>query len=245
MQFHTFDQIDSTNAEAKRIGQQIDTFKQPQVFIANHQTGGYGRLSRDFYSPKDTGLYISFLIPTTGAEFNPGLLTTMTAVASAEIIEKFFSVKLYIKWVNDLILNNRKVGGILAEAITNPQTNQITGVVIGIGVNLNTQKFPDDIKQIAVSLSDQVDSQNQTDFVSEFIINFFKHLNTYQTADFMKQYREKSSVIGKQVRVQLQNHTVTGMVSDIDNEGALILKTNQQELKITSGEIIHVRPIKG
>lgn len=243
IQLHTFDQIDSTNAEAKRVGQQTGRITQPQVFIANHQTGGYGRLNRDFYSPKDSGLYVSFLIPIAAENFNPGLLTTMTAVASVEAIEKHFPVRLQIKWVNDLILANRKVGGILAEAFTNPVTNQIIGVVIGIGVNLSTTNFPDELQKVAISLSNRPDAKDQTAFVNDFITNFFNHLETYQTGDFMTQYRKKSSVIGHHVRVQFQNNTVTGVVSDIDDDGALLLQTDNQKLKITSGEIIHVRPI--
>ena len=242
--FHIFDQIDSTNSEAKRVGRQLEHITQPHVFIANRQTAGYGRLKRDFYSPEDSGLYISFLIPVVGKTFNPGLLTTMTAVASAEAIQKHFSVQLQIKWVNDLILNKRKVGGILAEAITDPITNQLAGVVIGIGVNLYTQSFPAEIQQIATSLSDQAEAKDQTDFLADFVNNFLNHLKTYQNADFMSKYRQLSSVIGQQVQVQFQNKTVVGVVETIDDQGRLILQTTQQRLVISSGEIIHVSPTK-
>lgn len=244
IEIHTFDQIDSTNAEAKRVGRNLLRITQPQVFMANHQTAGYGRLNRDFYSPEDSGLYISFLIPVVGETFNPGLLTTMTAVASVEAIQKHFPVKLQIKWVNDLIWNNRKVGGILAEAITDPMTNQLSGVVIGIGVNLYTKSFPDAIQQIATSLSKEPIIPDQTDFVADFVTSFFEYLKTYQSANFMDQYRQLSSVIGKQVQVQFQNRTVSGVVNTIDEQGRLILQTDQEQLKISSGEIVHVRPIK-
>ncbi|GEL14931.1 biotin--[acetyl-CoA-carboxylase] ligase [Pediococcus cellicola] len=244
IEFYSYAQIDSTNSQAKRMAHQLATLTHPIVLVANHQTNGYGRLDRSFYSPEDDGLYISFLIPVSQNDFNPGLLTTMTAVASLETLEQFFSVKLQIKWVNDLIYRKRKVGGILAEAVTDATTHKVTGVVIGIGVNLTTQKFPEEISQIAVALSNQVPNKDETEFIRAFVDNFFHHLTTYQTADFMTTYRKHSSVIGHRVRVQFQTKVVTGTVLDVADNGALVVQTDRTILHMTSGEIIHVRPIE-
>ncbi|WP_412989770.1 biotin--[acetyl-CoA-carboxylase] ligase [Pediococcus siamensis] len=243
-QFHYYEQLDSTNLQAKRTAQQAVPLTQAHVFVANQQTNGYGRLNRDFYSPQDTGLYISFLIPMkTGIQFHPGLLTTMTAVASLETIEAYFPVKLQIKWVNDLILDQHKVGGILAEAVTDPVSNQLKAIVIGIGVNLATKIFPKELEDIAISLSDQSHEPPQTEFVSAFIQHFFERLKTYSTGDFMPVYRKRSSVIGHHVEVQYQNQTVTGQVLDVNDEGALVLRTAKTILQVTSGEIIRVRTV--
>ena len=142
--------IDSTNLQARRLiegawGEEI----QPTVLLAEGQTAGRGRLGRSFYSPTDTGLYTSLIIESPSSLDKLLSLTALAAVAASEAIEAAFGINVGIKWVNDLYYNERKIAGILAESCISGTKRYI---ILGIGINLSTESFPDDILLKAGSL---------------------------------------------------------------------------------------------
>ena len=138
------DEIDSTNEEAKRRikGGATEDF----VLVARKQTAGKGRKGRSFYSPKDTGIYLTYTHFTDEAAENVLKVTVVASVIAAKTIKDTLNLDCGIKWVNDLYLNGKKVSGTLCEYIfKGTYENEKNAVIVGIGINLSTEDFPEEI----------------------------------------------------------------------------------------------------
>lgn len=228
-----FDTLDSTNTYAKQALTN-GAITRPTVIIANQQTAARGRLGRSFVAPAQTGLYVSFAWPlAVGAVVDPGLLTTGTAVAVRQAIQATLGVNLAFKWVNDLLFADKKVGGILTEAVMDFESQQISALVVGIGLNLVAPAdLPVDLRaKVGGMVSDLTVSRN---VIAAALINAFQ---TAPTADFLPEYRAHNIVIGQIITVQFGGKTITGKAVDIDNHGALIVQTPNERLTVHSGEI--------
>lgn len=224
-------EVDSTNDYLK---QNADFLMPNTCVIAQKQTAGKGRMGKKFFSPDNCGLYLSILLkPKT---FVPELITAAAAVAVARAIEEFTQKNAQIKWVNDVYINNKKVCGILCEALF--CENKPKYVIVGIGVNLLKPKndFADEIKNIADSVFDskKVDFDM---FASRVINNFFVLLSEN---NFLQEYKERSFLIGKQVIFSDFNSKIKGTVEKIDDDFSIIIKTNGQKKRFKSGEITFV-----
>lgn len=232
-----FQSIDSTNKFAKSLAVAVP--QQPVAIIANEQTAGYGRQGRAYYSPADDGLYLSLLLPMSGGQaLNSGLLTTGVATVVAKTLAQLYDVHPQIKWVNDVIVNNHKVVGIMTEGIADLESGSLSYVIIGIGLNLTNSEFPSELAQKAGSLKLAQVDRNQ--LATELLKRLLALMTTYQAADFMSQYRELSLVIGQNVVVNRYGVEIRGYVRDIADDGALMLVTAAGEQRFTSGEITKV-----
>ncbi len=152
-----FDEIDSTNNEAKRrieaqTGTHVVCSDRPFVLVAHTQTAGRGRQGKDFYSPKGTGIYLTVACPMNCPIAGQVTVTTKAAVAVSRAIEGFFGIECAIKWVNDIYVNDRKCCGILCEAVNDYENDRLRYVIIGVGVNVYTKDWPVDIAGIAGSI---------------------------------------------------------------------------------------------
>lgn len=223
---YAFDRIDSTNNEAvRRIKQSI---KLPALFIAKSQTAGKGTRGRSFYS-NGGGLYMSLAADVKDTRLQK--LTILAAVATAQSIEKLTGKEVNIKWVNDIYLGNKKLCGILCERVQNETNDKTLGVVIGIGVNLTVEKFPEEIKDIAVNLG----NINRNKLAKEITKRIISLLSSNE--DFMEYYKSKSILLGKEVSY-IQNGVIhNGTALDIDTTGALIVKENGETAILTSGDV--------
>lgn len=223
---YAFDRIDSTNNEAvRRIKQGI---KLPALFIAKSQTAGKGTRGRSFYS-NGGGLYMSLAADVKDTRLQK--LTILAAVATAQSIEKLTGKEVNIKWVNDIYLGNKKLCGILCERVQNEANDKTLGVVIGIGVNLTVEKFPEEIKDIAVNLG----NINRNKLAKEITKRIISLLSSNE--DFMEYYNSKSILLGKEVSY-IQNGVIhNGTAIDIDSTGALIVKENGETAILTSGDV--------
>ncbi len=229
---HCFDTIDSTNTQAKKnLSLLCDT---PVLFVANHQTKGKGRLSRSFYSPADTGLYMSLLIKTDTSTDDTVCMTTATAVCVAKALKDLCNVSPKIKWVNDIYIKDKKVCGILCEAVTNPVTLVIEGIVIGIGVNISTTDFPHELKDIATSIGCCVDRNRLCAKITDNIIDMYSHI---AQRSFIEEYKKFSLVLNKEITYIENNETKTAKAIDIDNNGGLIIQTENGVKTLCTGEI--------
>lgn len=241
LEIRVFPVIDSTNKLAKQLA--TENPMQPIAVIANQQTNGYGRYGRNYYSPKDTGIYLSLLLPMTGQQIDSGLLTTGVAVAVAKVFEELYHLKLEIKWVNDLIYKNLKVSGIMTEGITDFETGTLSYVIIGVGINLATSYFPGELQTKAGSLELTEIDRNL------LVANLLDKIREIATGQFsttmMDYYREHSLVIGREIELDQQGTTITGKVVDIDNNGALVVKNSHGQQIFNSGEITKVKIING
>ncbi len=227
---YVFDSIDSTNSEAKRrINCGLET---DGIFVAEHQTNGRGRIGKSFYSPENSGLYFTAVLhPNTTIENTVGI-TAASAVVVAEILEKLTKKHPKIKWVNDIFIDNKKVCGILVESISDFTENISRAVIIGIGINLTTVDFPEDIKSIAGNIGVMPDKNLLSAELFMGLKNICKDL---EERKFMDTYREKSLVLGKNITFCRNGINYTATALDILNDGSLKVITHENEIIYLNG----------
>jgi len=227
------DTVDSTNNFAKDYVKKKNNTS-TTVIIANEQTKGKGTKGRQFYSPKGTGLYLSYIFHK---EFSLNDLTPITpaaAVAVRRAIYSYYSIESSIKWVNDIELNDRKLCGILTETVGH--NDKRSSIIIGIGINISTNSFPDDIKNKAVAISEYCHVGDINNFTSKIIRELEEVLNL-DANDLINEYRNVCSTIGKQISFLSDNKLEIGKAIDIDKDGHLIVETNEGIVTLISGDI--------
>lgn len=238
-EIQTFNEIDSTNTYAKKILSQ-SKITVPMLIAADEQTAGHGRRGRGFYSPKDTGIYMSMILPINdNAVFDGGLITTMTAVATVHGLKKSYpNVNFQLKWVNDIYVNNKKVSGILTESVMDVELMHPSALVIGIGINLNPNDFPKNMGRPIGAISDNKVDKNKV--VTDILNEFYKLYPNYQKGEFMDEYRNLSMLINHQVQIETHRGLITGKVVDFDHHGRLILNNGNETKAIMTGEVVKV-----
>lgn len=225
-----FDKIDSTNSEAKR--NIISGFREKRLYIASCQTDGRGRMGRSFYSPPKTGIYLSFAFPAPEIVNDVVSLTSKSAVAVTEAIESLTDIALKIKWVNDIYLAGKKICGILSESIVTDRNY----IIIGIGINLSTNSFPDEIASSAGSLN--CDSLSETELIYKIAKNMLFFINNPHDKSYLKSYRSHSLVLGKEIYYIKNKESFQGTVTLINDDASLtVLKNDGKEDILSSGEI--------
>ncbi|NVY96942.1 biotin--[acetyl-CoA-carboxylase] ligase [Lactobacillus sp. DCY120] len=236
-----FDQVTSTQSLAKEF---LSTHQvlQPTIFAAEEQSQAYGRRGRAFYAPAKTGLYCSLILPNPTNDWpSAGLLTTSIAVLIARVLEEFFpQEKIKLKWVNDLYVGQRKVGGILTEAVLDLESSSTAAFVIGFGLNLTTANFPQDLmtKVRGIDPSGKIDRNLLLAHLIEVLINNYLRLADAQLLD---EYRQRSLLLNKEVSLQLGSQMASGVVQGIDDQGGLIIKNKAGQVRtFTSGEVTKV-----
>lgn len=233
-QVYVYDELDSTNAQVKRLlSRQFDA---PLLVAANSQTAGRGRLGRSFYSPADTGVYFSLGIRATQDPTQTLRWTAGAAVAVVRAIESLTGIQVQIKWVNDIYLNDKKICGILCEAVTGAQSGKIEHVIIGIGINLFTSDFPPECSDRAGSL--YAENLSRETLISEVASNLLALLRP-DAAGFMDDYRAHSMVIGQMIYYHAgSGQHVLAKALDITGNGGLIVEhPDGARLELTTGEI--------
>lgn len=220
-------ETDSTNTFLKNHAKEK---KEGAIVIAHKQTAGRGRLGRTFISEKN-GLYMSIFLKPEFQDITR--ITTMAAVAVSRAIEKFSGKNAYIKWVNDIFLNGKKVSGILTEGVFDG--NCFIGAILGIGVNLFKPEngIDESIKDIAGYIFEE-NSGIADEFVAYVINSFFE---IYRSGNYIEEYRQKSFLTGKEVSYIKDGKEVFGRVQGIDDEFGLILKTGKVITVLKSGEV--------
>jgi BirA family biotin operon repressor/biotin-[acetyl-CoA-carboxylase] ligase len=227
-----YDQTDSTNTRAKQFV--IDGGRGAAVFVADSQTQGRGRMGRSFFSPGDTGVYLSLLFPVQGSLSDAVLLTSGAAVATARAIEKSIGIRVGIKWVNDLYFRGRKVCGILAESFLWEGERY---VILGVGINLNTVDFPHELKNIAGSLTEGADGDRVL-LTACLIEHLYEMMTVWEPKDWMEEYRSRSTVIGQPVTYWIDGTEYRGQAVAIEDDGALlVICEDGRRERLTSGEI--------
>ena len=239
--------ITSTNAVLKKMAS--EGAKEWKILVAEEQTNGRGRLNRNFYSPSNSGIYMSILLKPEVISTEALFITTMAAVAVSEAIEKLTNVKTEIKWVNDVYCNGKKVCGILTEASLNVENGKLDYAVLGIGINLKTPKdeFPEDIRNIAAGFMDGAEYEIEnlrSRITSEVLSNIYKYYKHLEKHKFMDKYKEKSMLIGKYVYIKDKEPKEQLLVKDIDdNTAALVVEHSDGRIeKLSTGEV-SVRPM--
>ena len=231
-----FDTIDSTNNEAKKMLE--NGFSGFAIIASEKQTGGRGRLGRSFYSPEGTGLYFTVVVPPCFPAEDATLLTPAAAVATVRVLEKISGNSLKIKWVNDIYKSNKKICGILAEAVVDVSGGGFSGFAIGIGINLTTEYFPEDIAGIAASLKTDADRNEIAASIARELFSFAANLGA---REFLPEYREHSCVLGKEIYFIKNGEKASATATGIDDCGGLIVRLESGEVVTLRGGEITVR----
>ncbi len=233
-----FDSIDSTNIYLKQLAKQ--NAESGTVIIADSQNGGHGRFDRKFHSPKNCGIYMSILLKPDLPACESVLLTAAAAVAVCDAIISLTNLNPKIKWVNDILINGKKVCGILTEGAINPTTLKLDWAVVGIGINIYTPKdnFDEEIKNIATSLLNTKKENFRNKLTAEILNRLTYFCDNLYNKEFLSKYKEYSAVIGKTINV-IKNGTISPATAlDIDDECRLKVQYDDGKSEIlNSGEI--------
>jgi len=241
-EIHIFDTpVASTNIIAKDLAK--SGAPHGTAVIASSQTGGKGRFDRKFFSPAGTGLYISFVLRY---EALPELMTVFAGVCVCRAIENVCGIFPWIKWINDIIIDEKKICGILAEG---------TGdgcVVLGIGINIITPPggFPDEIKDKARAIYDSetkappdIKNKLTAEVITQILASPQADFREMDNAKIIKAYEQRLLTIGQNITAYYGDTTLTGTAIGINEYGHLIVRKNDgQTVVISSGEISSYAP---
>jgi len=239
-----FNSIDSTQNQAMNMALDVED---GTVIIAEKQTSGKGRQGRKWISPKG-GIWFSIILHP---KFDISVITLFplaSSLALSNAIEKSMGISSELKWPNDITIKGKKVAGMLVDATL--ESNKIEKLILGVGIN-----FDVDVKQIEKNLKDtpnfygvaSLREQNKTtkpiSLLQSFLIELeqvYDLLNIGETKKIIKDWTKKSSTIGQNIELDTENDKIKGHAIKIDNDGALIISENKKNIRITSGDIIHV-----
>ena len=231
MNIISFGTIDSTNTKARLLLEENPPL--PFLVTADEQTAGRGRRGNFFYSPAG-GFYYTLVIKADNETDVIAKATIAAAVSLLEAIRETTGIACGIKWVNDLYYNNRKIAGILCEA-PRGSDGSLKGIIIGIGVNLANQPFPDELKDKAGSLGlCNADKNLLAAKLTERLLYWCSHI---ESTELIRFYKEHSILLGKEVSFADESRTVTGTAVDINNAGNLVVRAEKKEYTLSSGEV--------
>lgn len=231
-----FDTIDSTNTKLKE-----NKYIEGDIIIANHQSKGKGRNGKSFYSPKDKGIYLSFLLKPPYTIHQSLKITACLAVAIYKAIKDLYQIETQIKWVNDILYKNKKIAGILCEANLEMNTGKIESMIVGIGINIHPFTIPEDLKDIATYLENKHPIK-RSDLITSVLNNFYQDYQDLDQSNFLTTYRKASCVLNKTILVNQNNQTYLGYVKKINDDASLTIIVDNQERVLNSGEIT-IRPL--
>jgi len=233
-----FDSIDSTNTYGKN---NADHLMDGTIILSEEQLAGRGRRGKDWSSPKGTGIWMSMVLkpdipPTEGVK-----TTQIAAAAVCKAIRDLTGLDALIKWPNDIVVNGRKVCGILTEMAG--QLNKIDYIVVGIGINVNNTEFPEGISAVATSLQIEYGKKiDRKELIVRIIKNFealyHSYIENLNLTEVVAIVRDYSAVIGKEIKVIHGASERIVTVHDIDEEGFLIVESGDGKREVIfSGEV--------
>ena len=231
--------VDSTNTVCLDMAAKGES--EGYVAVAGAQTKGRGRRGRSFFSPADTGIYMSILLRPSSYTGTQALrITSMAAVAVCEAIESLTDCEALIKWVNDIYVDGRKVCGILTEAHPGTEAGQFDCIVVGIGINAYAPKggFPDDIKDRAGCVFKSQASDMRNSLAAGVLSRFMDYYRLDSQDEYIDRYRSRSLVTGRDVEISGHGSLRMAHVLGIDDEFGLIVRYQDgREEVLRSGEV--------
>ena len=238
-----FPELKSTNIMAKEKAlHRAEGINEGTLIIAERQSAGKGRLGREWFSPAG-GIWLSIILYPQLPPSYISRITLMTAVVVVRAIKMCTQIDPQIKWPNDILINEKKVCGILTEM--SAELDIINWIVVGIGINVNIdhREFPEDIQENTISLKEVSGKEIlRVKMVQIFLQEFEKYYESLKRKEFssiLKEWKLYSHTLGRKIRVDMGERIVTGEAVNINEEGALILKKEDGELvEIISGTII-------
>lgn len=235
-----FEHASSTMDEAMQLG--IQGAPSGTLVVAESQTQGRGRLGRSWFSPKYKGLYVSLLLRPRMPPAQASVITLLAAVSIVEAIATFTGLKAQIKWPNDIMLQRKKLGGILTEI--NAEMDKIKCIVIGMGLNVNNDKKT--LVSGATSLKEHLkETVHRVALLKEILRRIeenYLRLEKKGAAGLIEKWREHNMTLGKRVKVYCHKAHIEGEAFDIDADGGLLVRKDSGILaKVMSGDVVHCR----
>lgn len=232
--FH-FQQLESTMDEARRLAK--EGVSHLSVVIAEHQTVGRGRLNRKWFSSKG-GLWFTLILKP--GPLPPPLAYIYNFAASlslSETLKELFNANVSVKWPNDLLLNGKKLAGLLSEMET--RGDMVQFINIGIGINVNNS--PEEDEPRAISLKNALGKDvSRKQLLEKFLENFERQTRHINCTDIINQWKKQTSTIGSHVRIETLGDIYEGLAVDVDESGALIIENDKGETrKIIYGDCFH------
>lgn len=238
------DSIDSTNNLGKTLANQ--GCPDGLLLVAEEQGAGKGRLSRGWISPYAKGLWFSIVLKPTFLPQEASKCTLLAAVAIVKAINKIKGVNAAIKWPNDILLKGRKLVGVLTEM--NAEFGHINYIVIGIGINTNAtpDDYPDEVKDLAVSVADAAEEPfTRVELLCDILKNLeelYEQACQQGFAPVFNEWRKYSCTLGQEVKVIAPGETYFGTAVDIDEEGLLVVRKVDGSIeKVVAGDV-SIRP---
>ncbi len=241
-----FDTIDSTNTKAQELAEK--GYPSGTLVVADKQESGKGRRGRSWVSPSGTGIFMTLMIKPDINPNNASMLTLVAALAVAKAITSVTGEEALIKWPNDIVVNGKKVCGILTEM--NAQFDYINHIVVGIGINVHNESFPEEISQMASSLMIEAGGKrfHRAQIIADTMSYFEQYYDTFlKTQDLSALVREYDELLvnrNKSVRVLDPKEPFDGKAMGITPKGELIVDTWESRKLVSSGEV-SVRGIYG
>ncbi len=238
----SYKKVDSTNDVAYSLAEK--GAKEGVVILADEQAKGKGRHGRPWASPPKGGIYLSCILRPHITPNEIPKITMLAAVAIAKSIRKVFGLPAMIKWPNDILINNKKVCGILTEM--KAEQDRVDFIVLGIGINVNTpaKTLPKYASSIKEEMSHK-DSLSRLDLVKAVLENLEREYKLLEKEGFdpiIDEWKDFSCMLGSRVKVILQTRTFEGQAQNIDRDGSLIVRRDSGILeRVSSGDIMMVR----
>jgi BirA family biotin operon repressor/biotin-[acetyl-CoA-carboxylase] ligase len=233
------DVTESTNNDAIIMAK--NNAENGTILITENQTGGKGRKNRYWHSAKNKGIYLSLILrPEFSPEYIPRL-TILTQVAIFKTLQYFITANIIIKWPNDILINTKKVSGILMEI--SATMDKVVYAIIGVGININleTEDLPLEFRYMATSLKIFTGKTfSRKKILAHFLDTFselYQTIDTPKFNDVVNTWKANANIIGKKVEIELFNKLITGCATDISNEGALVISTDKKQYRIISGDV--------
>jgi BirA family biotin operon repressor/biotin-[acetyl-CoA-carboxylase] ligase len=236
-------EVDSTNNAVKELV--LKDAREGLVVIADTQTGGKGRHDREWHSPSG-GLYLSIVLkPRLSVEETP-LMGLLAGVAVASAIEQISPLEVKLKWPNDIMIKEKKLGGILSELIS--VGSDILGVIIGIGINqnVNMSDLPKDVRRRGTSMLQEMNGATSRPKLAATIINEIDRLLTIveiqnSFSAILDDWRSRTSTLGRWIFVDDGTSKYEGAAVEIENDGSLVIETGERGvIRVKIGDVYHL-----
>lgn len=238
-----YETITSTNTAA--LEQAKRGAKEGLCIVAREQTRGRGRHAREWVSEKDSGLFLSVVLRPKIETKYLSLITLMTSVIIYEVLTDLYDLHPDIKWSNDVLINEKKISGILAETA---ETEKGLAVVVGVGINLNSKNFPKELSDSATSIEQETgrspDPERLLNSLTSFFSFFYDIFQGENGIEIIRnEWSKRSSYFdGKEVRVKLENKSINGTTCGLEENGALRIKTEDGAIEIIqAGDVERLR----
>lgn len=241
-----FDQIDSTNIRAKQLGE--GGVPHGTLIVAGQQNAGRGRRGRTWESPPGVSIYMSIVLRPEMSPVKAPMLTLVMALSAADSLKEYTGLDVQIKWPNDVVLNGKKLVGILTEMST--EMDYINHVVIGVGINVNTERLPEELEEKATSLRLETGRIiRRSEIIASIMKRFEENYQLFMETQGLRQMQEKYNSLlinrEKEVRILGAKEEYTAYALGINEKGELLVRRDNGKIETVLAGEVSVRGVYG